>query len=329
MILKLVGQENVMRRAVLISMLSAISVAATANAHAAMVEYMSRHPIPRRVGHGLCDIDVPHFHDYPPTDPRLYRQVNGAYYFVGDPTPFGYDGPRYAFYGPHPIVDGSVQMGGPAYCYIRGPHYHWYAPEAQASFEMRGGVYWYTGAYDPVFYADEPEFAVVNDYYGPLVYARPVVDVQIAPPGFHGELVVGGGPRGWRTVRGGPEWRRDPELRGQGAFDRRDMVARERREAVVRREDAHRGFERERHGGPEQRGWPGAAQRGGLRGGPLSAQRGWRGGSQPPQRGSHVGPAPERGPDRGGGWRGPTTNAGPSRGPSAGGAHAHENGFRR
>ena len=61
-------------------------------AHAEVVQYMSRHPIPKRIGHGFCDIDVPHFHDYPPSDPRLYRQVDGQFYFVGDPTPFGYDG---------------------------------------------------------------------------------------------------------------------------------------------------------------------------------------------------------------------------------------------
>ena len=79
-------------------------------AHAEMVQYMSRHPLPKRIGHGFCDIDVPHFHDYPPSDPRLYRQVNGQNYFVGDPTPYGYEGPRYSFYGPHPIADASVQL---------------------------------------------------------------------------------------------------------------------------------------------------------------------------------------------------------------------------
>ena len=122
-------------------------------AHAEVVQYMSRHPIPKRIGHGFCDIDVPHFHDYPPSDPRLYRQVDGQYYFVGDPTPFGYDGPRYSFYGPHPIADASVQLGGPSYCYLQGPHSHWYAPPPQAHFEMKGGAYWYTGAFEPAFYA--------------------------------------------------------------------------------------------------------------------------------------------------------------------------------
>src|SRR5690349_9695405 len=32
------------------------------------IEYMSQHPLPRKVGHGFCYIDVPHFHDFPPSD---------------------------------------------------------------------------------------------------------------------------------------------------------------------------------------------------------------------------------------------------------------------
>jgi len=165
---------------------SSLGMAGAASvAHAEVVQYMSRHPIPKRIGHGFCDIDVPHFHDYPPSDPRLYRQVDGQYYFVGDPTPFGYEGPRYSFYGPHPIADASVQLGGPSYCYLEGPHYHWYAPPPSEHFEMKGGAYWYTGAFEPAFYADQPRFVVVNDAYAPLVYERPVIDVAIAPPAFH------------------------------------------------------------------------------------------------------------------------------------------------
>ncbi len=194
-------------------------------AHAEVVQYMSRHPLPKRVGHGFCEIDVPHFHDYPPSDPRLYRQVNGQYYFVGDPTPFGYEGPRYSFYGPHPVVDASVQLGGPTYCYIKGPHYHWYAPAADAHFEMKGGAYWYVGAFDPVFYADQPRFVVVNDVYAPLVYERPIIDVSLAPPAFHGEIIVGRPGYyegvGWRGPGPGPGWR---------GPDHREMVMHERHE---------------------------------------------------------------------------------------------------
>ena len=187
-----------MRRfAVVFAYFIALGVAASA-AHAESIYYVSRHPLPKRVGHGFCNIDVPHFHDYPPSDARLYRQVGGQYYFVGDPTPFGYDGPRYSFYGPHPIADVNVTFGAPTYCYLKGPHYHWYAPPPTAQFEMRGGAYWYVGAYDPVFYAEQPRFVVVNDVYAPLAYERPIIDVAIAPPAFRGEIVVGG--PGWIAV---------------------------------------------------------------------------------------------------------------------------------
>ena len=54
-----------------------------------------------------------------PSDPRLYREVNGEYYFVGDPAPFDYDGPRYSYYGPHPIADADVNFGSPTYWHAR------------------------------------------------------------------------------------------------------------------------------------------------------------------------------------------------------------------
>jgi hypothetical protein len=316
----------------------------TRAAQAEVVQYMSRHPIPKRVGHGFCDIDVPHFHDYPPSDPRLYRQVNGEYYFVGDPTPFDYDGPRYSFYGPHPITDAGVQFGGPAYCYIRGPHYHWYAPPPQAQFEMRGGAYWYVGAYDPVYYDDQPRFVVINDVYAPMVYARPVIDIQIAPPEFRGELVVGGGPGGWRTVREGPAFRRGPGFHGPGpGFERRDMAMHERREEEHRnweqREHGH-GFGPGPHGGPPERG-------GGWHAGPPERGGGWHGGP-PPERGGGWHGGPERGGPRGGpagpapsrnGWHAGSPHGGAGPGPGGGGWHAgggggqhpapHGNGFHR
>jgi hypothetical protein len=161
-------------------------------ANARAVEYMSQHPLPRKVGHGFCYIDVPHFHDFPPSDPRLYRQVDGQYYFVGDPAPFEYEGPRYAYYGPHPVAEADVQFDHPVYCYLRGPHYHWYqpTPQVQASFELKGGAYWYVGTYPQTFYDERPRYVTVNEAYAPIVYARPVVDVTVAPPAFHGEIVA-------------------------------------------------------------------------------------------------------------------------------------------
>ncbi len=283
-----------MRRFALVFACSVALGAAASAAHAESIHYVSRHPLPKRVGHGFCDIDVPHFHDYPPSDLRLYRQVGGQYYFVGDPTPFGYDGPRYSFYGPHPIADVNVTFGAPTYCYLRGPHYHWYAPPPTAQFEMRGGAYWYVGAYNPVFYAEQPRFVVVNEVYAPLPYERPIIDVAIAPPAFRGEIVVGGpgwvgGPRGWRQ---GPGWHGGPE--------RREMVMHERREEW--RRDEHRGWDRGPgwHGGPEHdRGWHGGPPPGPGR------DRGWHGGPGP-------GPTFHGASQPGPAWHGGGAPAGPA-----------------
>src|SRR5436853_7196782 len=100
----------------------ALVMGVAGRAEARAVHYRSRHPLPRKIGHGFCYINVPHVHDFGPSDPRLYREVDGEYYFVGDPAPFDYEGPRYSFYGPHPVVDAEAQFGQPVYCYLNGPH---------------------------------------------------------------------------------------------------------------------------------------------------------------------------------------------------------------
>lgn len=173
-------------------------VALSGAAHAKIVRYHSRHPIPAKFGSGFCEIDVPHIHAFGPSEPRLYRIHDDEYYFVGDPTPFGYQGPRYSFYGPHPVVEADVEFGEPVYCYLDGPHYHWYQPPpaVQASFEFRGGAFWYVGDFEPTYYRARPHYMVINEVYRPMTYTRPVVDVTVAPPAFRGTVV--GGPPGWR-----------------------------------------------------------------------------------------------------------------------------------
>jgi hypothetical protein len=162
-------------------------VAAAVLATAAPVEaknfrYRSAHP-----GRGgFCAIDVPHVHAWGPSDPRVYRVVDGEYYFVGDPVAFGYDGPKHSYYGSHPVVEAEVSFGEPVYCYLEGPHFHWYAPPPQTSFEMRAGVYWYVGNFEPVYYQQQPRYAVINDAYRPIQYERPVAVVTDAPPGWRG-----------------------------------------------------------------------------------------------------------------------------------------------
>jgi len=179
-----------MRRALILSAFLLAVLGATTASATHVVRYVSKHPLPKKVGHGFCYITVPHVHDYEPSDPRLYRQMDGGYYFAGDPAPFDYEGPRYSYYGAHPIADVDAHFGGPTYCYLRGPHYHWYSPPPQLQFELKGGAYWYVGNYEPVYYSERPRYVVINDAYAPVVYARPVVDIRVAPPAFHGEIVV-------------------------------------------------------------------------------------------------------------------------------------------
>jgi len=134
----------------------------------------------------------------------MYRENNGQFYFVGDPAPFNYDGPSYSYYGAHPVAEAEVQLGHPVYCYIKGPHYHWYQPPPQAQFQLSGGAYWYVGNFPPAYYNDRPRYATINEAYAPMPYARPVVDVQVAPPSVRAEIAIGG--PGWRAgaVVGGP-----------------------------------------------------------------------------------------------------------------------------
>jgi hypothetical protein len=286
------------------------SLAAPARA-TTVVQYMSQHPLPRKLGGGFCYIDVTHVHDFGPSDARMYRQVDGQLYFVGDPTPFEYQGPRYAYYGTHPVAEANVHFGQPVYCYLQGPHYHWYQPAAQASFELKGGAYWFTGTYEPVYYDQRPRYVVVNEAYAPIVYTRPVVDITVAPPAFHGEI-VGGGP-GWRgrAVVGAPVVSAGVHVApppppvvqvGVGInLGGPVVVGGAPRPVVIDRghdHGRHRGWVKHGHGGgwrgapppqPQGGGWRGApppAQAGGWRGNPPPQQRnaGWRG-NPPPQRG--------------------------------------------
>jgi len=318
------------RKQLQISVLAAILLGVAGTAEARIVHYMSQHPLPRKIGHGFCYIDVPHVHDFGPSDPRMYRDVNGELYFVGDPAPFDYDGPRYSFYGPHPVVEANVQFGRPVYCYLRGPHYHWYQPPDQAPFQFKGGAYWYTGNYEPAYYQERPRYVTVNEAYQPITYARPVVDVTVAPPTFQGEIIAGvpGVPVGRAVVAapgisagitvaappppqvhigigvpaptvvvGGP-----PVMVGGPP-----VIVHDRREIYEVREHhdngRHRGWEHhEEHGN----GW-----RGGPPPPPPHGNGGWRGAPPPPpphaqhENGGWRGAPPQAPPPQqhGGGWR--------------------------
>jgi len=147
----------------------------------------------------MCHIDGPHFHAFKPHQPLLYVQVDDSWAFIGDPTEFEPEEPKYAYYGHHPAfwVDGD----GPEvahYCYISGPHYHLYAPPRRLKFEARGGVNWYVGVH-PAWYATRyRRHRHIDRYYASIHLAHPVVTVE-PPEGYVGFVI---GPSGRARVHG-------------------------------------------------------------------------------------------------------------------------------
>jgi hypothetical protein len=158
--------------------------AGTASARPA--HFLGPHPIATKFGGGYCYIEGPHIHIYPPDHPVLYHDVDGELVFTGDPSPFGYEGPRYKFYGHHPVPG----MPGDVYCYLDGPHVHVYAPPETPDYRVKGDVAFYVGPFAPVYYREQPHREKQwNVVYRPYVAVRPVVEVQ-PPPEWHGTVWV-------------------------------------------------------------------------------------------------------------------------------------------
>src|SRR5438046_8102383 len=104
----------------LLWVVAVLVVAVAATAEARHVRFLGPHPIAAKFGGGYCYIEGPHVHVYAPDHAALYHDVHGEMVFAGDPSPFGYDGAKYTFYGHHPIPG----MPGNVYCYLDGPHVH-------------------------------------------------------------------------------------------------------------------------------------------------------------------------------------------------------------
>jgi hypothetical protein len=156
--------------------------------------YVGIHPVPRGDGGGLCHIQGPHVHVYAPTDVKVqYRDHDGWNYFVGDPVAYGWDGPKHAYYGHHPVpVDVIVgdDHEDVEYCYLEGPHYHAWAPPAGLQLELRGGAYWYVGDFPRAYVEARPVYDPIDVVYQPIVYPRPAVEVSVAPARWYGAVVV-------------------------------------------------------------------------------------------------------------------------------------------
>jgi hypothetical protein len=159
------------------------------------VRYVGVHPIlTDHNGGGFCYIEFPHVHlSAPPARAEvMFRKHDDGLYFVGDPVPYGYAGPKQSYYGPHPVhVDFVLGSDGDhiEYCYLDGPHYHPFAPAPHASFKLEGGVYFHTGKLPRAYVDGRPRYGKINAVYKPMVYTRPVV-VVAPPPEYHGPVVV-------------------------------------------------------------------------------------------------------------------------------------------
>ena len=174
-------------RTLLFTIAALALMAGTALAAGKQVKYLGIHPIAKANGGGFCNIEGPHVHMYP-ADKVQYRDHRGYQHFVGDPVAYGYDGKRYAYKGNHPIhVNAVVGDEDPddEYCYINGPHYHYFAPPEGPEFKVAGGAYFFVAEPPKAYVEARPVMIEINAMYRPIVYARPVITVE-APDGWIG-----------------------------------------------------------------------------------------------------------------------------------------------
>jgi len=160
-----------------------------ATAKGKQVRYVGLHPVPRAEGGGLCYIEGPHVHIFA-ANKLEYRDHNKHHYFVGDPVAYGYDGPRHAYKGHHPIHVHAVvgdDHEDVEYCYLDGPHFHSFTPPPaiKADFVVAGDAYFYVAEPPPVYIEARPAMIKVNAVYTPITYTRPVIEVE-PPSGWIG-----------------------------------------------------------------------------------------------------------------------------------------------
>lgn len=174
-------------RILILTLAALVALAGTAAAGGKQVKYIGIHPVAKAHGGGFCYIEGPHVHVFP-ADKVQYRDHRGHQHFVGDPVAYGYDGPKHVYKGHHPIqVDVVVHTEEPdvEFCYLDGPHYHYFTPPEGPDFKVVGDAYFYVAEPPKVYVDARPAMIEINAIYRPLVYVRPVVTVE-APVGWIG-----------------------------------------------------------------------------------------------------------------------------------------------
>jgi hypothetical protein len=120
------------------------------------VWYYGNHPHPTNYAKGqFCNQADSHRHSYTPYRNHRYVYTDGHYFWIGDAKPYAVSGHRYAYSGHHPHPH---YFGGN--CRIRGLHQHAYAPGSRDYYHLKDGSYYFTGAYDPDYYANRGRYDV-------------------------------------------------------------------------------------------------------------------------------------------------------------------------
>ena len=170
------------RSTITAALVTAVAITGIATATAPPpVKYAGIHPRTGRPEGGVCYIQFVHAHRFEPANAHvLYRIHGGAYFFIGDPVPFGYDGARHSYYGHHPVLVNAVLEDEASddhveYCYLDGPHFHSYAPPRGHRFVEQDGVHYYADEYPPTYEQNRSELSRVNAIYRAFTYERPVI----------------------------------------------------------------------------------------------------------------------------------------------------------
>src|SRR5437762_1145151 len=132
--------------------------------------YFGHHPVPPPEN-GFCYLAGPHAHPYDPAPAvaPLFRKQGGYDYFVGDPYYFGYTRPALPYDGHHPI---HVAFGG-GWCYLDGPHYHFFHPHRDdvRLYTIFGGRYYYVGPVAPEYHQQRAIYYIPPPAAGVAIYA--------------------------------------------------------------------------------------------------------------------------------------------------------------
>ena len=171
-----------------------LALASAGVSEAKPVKYVGMHPRTGQPDGGLCHIQAVHVHTAVPAHAQvLYRLHDGVYFFIGDPVPFGYEGPRHGYYGHHPLVINVIlqeeaEKDHVEYCYLDGPHFHTYEPPEDHDFVEKEDVYYFADEYPEAYKRDRPALVKVNVLYRPWRYTRPVV-VEVPPREYLGPVL--------------------------------------------------------------------------------------------------------------------------------------------